>query len=429
MSRVAEYTKSMQESLDKANAIREIVDRDQGGEPTDEQYEQIKSHNKDAEGYLKSLQKAQGWETETKTIQRGRDFLKEPVNQFQYGKGGAEGGGNAPAAKSMAEQFMASEQWQGFLKTYAPDGRFPERTRLQSSPVTFTEGVKTLITGDSVTSAGALFRNDRKPLIDPGVFARPLRMRDLVTVGTTTGDTVEYVREGLHTNNAAPVAEATATGGSSGVKPESAMLLEVVTEPVKTIATWLPATRRALADAGQLRTIIERLLRYMLAEELDDQIITGSGVGENFTGIANVPGTQTQAWDTDILTTTRKAKTLIALNGRARATGYVLHPTEVESLDLLTDNEERYYYGGPSAGGVAFLWGLPVVETEATPAGTGYVGQWDLLYLWDRELTNILVSDSHSDFFVRNLIAVLAELRAALGCIRPKAFAEIDTQA
>jgi HK97 family phage major capsid protein len=49
--------------------------------------------------------------------------------------------------------------------------------------------------------------------------------------------------------------------------------------------------------------------------------------------------------------------------------------------------------------------------------------------LWDREQAAVQVSDSHADFFVRNLVAILAEMRAAFGVIRPKAFVVIDLTA
>ena len=39
------------------------------------------------------------------------------------------------------------------------------------------------------------------------------------------------------------------------------------------------------------------------------------------------------------------------------------------------------------------------------------------------------VSDSHSDFFIRNLVAILAELRAAFGILKPNAIIEIDLTA
>jgi len=330
-------------------------------------------------------------------------------------------------AMSLGEQFTSSEAFKGWLNQIAPKGHVPDRVKLQSPGVEISS--KTLLTGVSSTSAGALVVNERLSIIDAGTFQRPLTVMDLISRGTTGSDTAEYVRQGTHTNNAAPVAEATATGDGTGAKPESAMALSIVTEVAKTIAHWIPATRRALADAGQLRSLIDTFLRYGLDEELEDQVLNGDGTGENFLGIYNTPNTSTQAWDTNILTTTRKARTKVRTLGRATPNGYLLHPTDWETIDLLQDNEARYYFGGPSAIGAPRLWGLPVVESEANTVGAGLCADWRLAMLWDREQAQILVSDSHSDFFIRNLIAILAELRAIFGVIRPAAFVEMDLTA
>lgn len=330
-------------------------------------------------------------------------------------------------AQTLGERFVTDPAFKAWFKQSFPNGHVPDRASVKSPGIEVE--TKTLLTGVSSTSAGALVVNERLSIIDAGTFRRPLTVLDLITRGTTGSDTVEYVRQGTHTNNAAPVAEATATGDGTGAKPESAMALSIVTEVVKTIAHWIPATRRALSDAGQLRTLIDDFLRYGLQEELEDQVLNGSGVGENFTGIYNTTGTTTQAWDTNILTTTRKARTKVMTTGRGTPSGYLLHPTDWETIDLLQDNEARYYFGGPSAIGNPRLWGLPVVESEANAVGFGLVADWRLAVLWDREQAQILVSDSHSDFFIRNLLAILAEMRAAFGVIRPAAFVEIDLTA
>jgi HK97 family phage major capsid protein len=238
------------------------------------------------------------------------------------------------------------------------------------------------------------------------------------------------------TNNAAPVAESTATAdpgtmnAANGVKPESALAWAKVTTPVRTIAHWIPITKRALSDAAQVRSIIDAFLRYGLEEELEDQMIAGDGTGENLEGLSNVSGVQAQAWDTNLLTTTRKAKTKVRLVGRSVANAYLLNPSDLEAIDLLQDNEARFYFGGPSGVGTAgTLWGLPVIETEAVPAGTGYVGDFRKAVLWDREQASITISDSHANFFIRNMVAILAEMRAAFGVIQPNAFVEIDLTA
>jgi len=331
----------------------------------------------------------------------------------------------AKARKSIGEQFLESPQFKEWLKEMGgTDGYISDSKKgLNSPPVQF----KDLITGLSDTSGGALVQNDFKPFI--ALPYRPLTILDLITVGTTGSDTVEYPREVSRTNAAAPVAEATAAGGGSGAKPESALVLEKVTTAVKTIAHWIPATKRALSDAGQLRTLIDAFLRQGLQEKLADQVLTGSGVGENLTGILNTTGISTQAYvatGQPLLTTTRKARTTAQVTGKARPTGYVFNPTDWEAIDLLTDNEGKYYFGGPSMLGVPRLWGLPVAEEEGLTVGRGLTGDLRLAVLWNREQSSISVSDSHSDFFIRNLVAILAEMRAAFGVLRPAGLVDID---
>lgn len=387
-------------------------------------------------------QQINGWLTEAKSL---REKIKQAEGDAELLKtiadlgvdmpdGGVQAGpvvtGGAGKGKSIGEQFLAAPEYQGWLKQIAPDGRIPDSMKGLRSP---TIGYKDLLTGASDTSAGALVYSDQTSIIVP-YGRRPLTLMDIITVGTTDSDTVEYVRVTAETNNAAPVAEATATGGSSGVKPESAMTLERVTEPVKTLAHWIPATKRALSDAGQLRTLIDNFLRNGLMEEFEDQAITGSGSGENFTGLDTVSGTQDQAWDTNILVTTRKARTKVRTVGRATPTAYLLHPTDWETIQLTRDESGGagtggFLFGGPAGLQAPTLWGLPVVECEAVPQGYGWVGDFRQMVYWSRSQASVQVSDSHSDFFIRNLVAILAEQRAALGILKPNAFVEMDLTA
>lgn len=115
--------------------------------------------------------------------------------------------------------------------------------------------------------------------------------------------------------------------------------------------------------------------------------------------------------------------------GRATPTAYLFNPADNERIDLLTNSNGDFYFGGPTSNPSAPLWGLPRVECEAVPAGTGIVADFRQAVLWDREQAGIQVSDSHEDFFTRNLVAILAEMRAAFGVIRPKAFVAIDLTA
>jgi HK97 family phage major capsid protein len=350
----------------------------------------------------------------------------------QYNQLAGHGKSNANHRKGLGQSFVDSTEFQTLIKS-VPNGRFGEKAHVQSQPF----GVKDLLTGvNRTTSAGALLVPDQLGLQDP-FYQRPLTIRDLVTPGTTQTDTIEYVKLVSVTNNAAPVAEAVSsavidgedvTTAQGGLKPESAMVFEKSTTNVKTIAHWIPATKRALSDAGQIRTLIDAFLVYGLDEELEDQIVSGSGSGENLLGIASTSGVQTQAapsgGDT-VFDTTRKARTKVRIGGRANPTAYVFNPADWQTIDLMRDGNERFYGSGPFGMSTPQLWGLPVVESEAIAAGTAYVADWKWAVLWDREQASVQVTDSHADFFIRNLVAILVELRAAFGILRPSAFVKI----
>jgi HK97 family phage major capsid protein len=437
---IKELTEEMKDHLLKAQAIAKAAE-DEGRDFTEDEAGRLREHMSKATSAKAAIEERKGNDALKATLaQLGDDIA---LNAKTDGKGQRQtaSGFHLPdAQKSLGEQFAESAEYKALL-AQAPNGQFAKNQRIQSDMV----GFKSLVTGGSDTSGGALVTNDLRGLqVGLDAFKRPLRLRDVVTPGTTTSDTVEYVRVTSVTNNASPVAEATssaaptAPGGAGalvnnangGYKPESGVALAKITTAVKTIAHWMPATKRALSDAAQVRTLIDAFLLYGLEEELEDQMIQGDNTGENFEGLGTVSGVQAQAWDTNLLTTLRKAKTKVRTVGRSMANAYLLNPVDLEALDLLQDNEARYYFGGPTSGGTALpVWNLPVIETEAVPQGTGYVGDFRKAVLWDREQATVQVTDSHLDFFVRNLVAILAEMRAAFGVLQPSAFVEIDLTA
>ena len=426
---VSEKAKLLKEKLDAVKAIYDELD---GKGVADEDVPQeTKSQIIDLNKEIEELSAAVEGGREVKGMRDLHvgllDQLSKPVHNLPHQNGGGSGG---QAVKSVGEQFVENDAFKSWLDNLMPNGSLPNNFRVGESPALPVEGLmksamKALVTGASSTSAGAMVNVDVKPLVE--LPFRPLTLRDIITNGRTGSDTVEYPRVTGYTNAAAPTAEATTT--SNGTKPESAMTLERVSEAVKTIAHWIPVTRRALADAPQLETYINAFLMQGLAEALETQIIAGDGTGENFLGVSNQPGIGSQAFDTDIIRTARKARTKVRTEGRKNPTAYVMHPLDWEAFDLSVDNEERYYFGGPMVLGTPRLWGLPVVECEGCTQGTGYVAYWPGAVIWDREQANIRMSDSHANFFIQNLVAILAELRAAFGLLFPAAVVEIDLTA
>lgn len=393
---------------------------------------QLGEWDKQLEDKLEAYSEAAQNEQRAKSNREAMDQIfghnGEPTSDGVHASRPKTAGVKPDTIESIAAEVMRHPEWKAWYHQMTGDGTRPiSRDAGVRSPTielqrSLIDPNAALVTGLSSTSGGALVVNDRLSTIVPAVRDE-LNIVDMVTRQTTISDTVEYVRVTTETNNAAPTAEATSS--ADGAKPESAVAMAVVTAVVENIAHWIPVTRRAASDANQLMSYINDFLMHGLVDTLDNQILNGDGNTPNLEGIANTSNVQSQAWDTDVLTTTRKARTKVKTVGGATPTAYLLTPENWESIDLLQDNENRYYFGGPQRMGMPVLWGLPVVESEKVTADTAYVGDWRQAVIWDREQATIHMTDSHSDFFIRNILVVLAEMRAAFGVLRPQAFVEI----
>ena len=332
---------------------------------------------------------------------------------------------------SPGRQFIESREYRE-LKL---NGAFNSHLNRVDFAVNLKDGTsliewKTLLRGGSASSGGSFVQND----LQPGyveILQRELSVLDLVPRMQTDSDTVEYVQEDTFTNNAAMTAEASATTGTSGKKPESALAYSTQTSSVRTLAHWIPVTNRMLSDAPAIAGIINGRLLVGLGLELEDQVLTGNGSGENFTGLLNVSGINIQGKGSDnTLDALFKARTQVRVNGKGRPSAYVLHPNDWESVRLARENADTgtlggYLMGAPSISGPVTVWGIPVVESEAITENTGLVGDWSQgASLFDREQAAVRVGTIDQQF-VRNMQTILAELRAAFVIWRPAMFTKI----
>lgn len=407
MSTKEKYTALLQ---DAKNIAEQAMAEDRGF--TEEEKTRVTGMIEDA----KKLKDSHQISEQISEMEKGLEAIKEKKQQF---------GG------SIADQMMSDEQFKLWYKTVAPNGTISESRKGLISPSVEIKNLG-MFKKDVLVGSGSPFVTPQDSGFYEAIGRYPTVLRSLMSIRETNSDVVEFVRQTSQVNAAAPVAEANVTnftgytGEISGVKPEGAMSFEKVSEPVKTIAVWIPATKRALSDAAQIRGLIDQELREDLVDELENQIFNGNGVGENFTGIVNQAGTLLETFATDIITTTRHALTSLRTTGRQNPNAWVFNPADWETVELLQDGNNRYYYGGPVSAGPKTLWGVPVVESFHAPAGSAWLANWRKAVLWDRQQATISVSDSHSDFFTRNMIAILAEMRAAFGVIRPSAFIEVE---
>jgi HK97 family phage major capsid protein len=282
---------------------------------------------------------------------------------------------------------------------------------------------KTTITSGTVGSStpGILV-----PSRVPGVVAAArtnLVVRDLLRVATTQNNAIEWVKENQFTNASSPQVEASDKG-------ESGMTFEIVSAPVRTIASWIPATRQVLDDAPELDRYIRDLLVYGLEEQIDYQLLRGDGVGVHFSGL--VTQATTYAGTYNIASDTRLDKLNHAIaelaGAKVRASGLVLHPVDWANLQVLKTNAGgantgEYLLSAPGATPQQVLWGLPVALTTALPLGSFLVGDFQYgAQIFDRMATEVAISTEHDSYFVKNLVAIRAEWRGVLAVYRPWAF-------
>ena len=330
--------------------------------------------------------------------------------------------GELNARLMAAEQLMAKMETQGQGRNELP--KTMGQTVIESDGFinfsgkgTFTIPVKNAITS-LVGSAGTLIEPQKLGFISAGM--QRLTVRDLLNWGRTTSNSLEYVRETGFTNNADVVSE-----NPTNDKPESTISFELDSAPVATIAHWINASKQVLADAAMLASYIDGRLRYGLKLKEELQLLQGSGVGLNITGLITAatayanPGVTVQV--ETAIDRLRLAMLQVTL-AEYEADGIVLSPIDWCQIELTKTTTNEYLFTSPTGMVVPGLWGRPVVSSQSMTAGDFLVGAFGMAAQgWDREDVNVTVSTENKDNFVKNMVTILCEERVGLTIFRPEA--------
>lgn len=268
----------------------------------------------------------------------------------------------------------------------------------------------------AASSAGTTVAPQRLDgIVMPGL--QRLTVRDLLAQGSTSSNALEYVRENVFTNSAAPVAE-------GALKPESDITFTKETANVKTIAHWIQASRQIVSDSSQLQSYINNRLMHGLALKEEAQLLNGNGTGDNLTGLNTVA----TAYSTALTATGDTFADVVAhavyqvSTSEFEASAVILNPADWHKIALMKDQEGRYIFGGPQAFASKVMWGLPVVTTMSQAANTFTVGAFNLAsQVWDNMDATVEVSNQDRDNFVKNMLTILCEERLAVAHYRPQA--------
>ncbi|KOG84475.1 MULTISPECIES: phage major capsid protein [Streptomyces] len=325
-----------------------------------------------------------------------------------------------PHPVTVAEAFVRSEA----LATFRARG-----LRGESGAVQFEQ--RDAPAGTVTTTNGVPTVPQRVPGQIPNNPDFPLLIANLLDRQTSTGQTLEYVRD-----TSGPVA-GSGTWNKAAVVPEGTMKpmsgpfsWDTITTTLKTVAHWVPITRQAADDDGQMMGYINGRLTYGLEYQLDRQILTGNGTTQ-MQGILTTPGIgayQPGVGSTDVkLITLRKAKTQGEL-ALYPPDSVVLNPLDWQDIELDTDanGQFRVITSVTDSGAPMRIWGLTVVTSVAMAAGTALLGGFRMgATLWERQGITILMTDSHADFFLANTLVILAERRANVAVHTPRAFVKV----
>jgi HK97 family phage major capsid protein len=214
-----------------------------------------------------------------------------------------------------------------------------------------------------------------------------------------------------------------------GIKPESTLVFEAATSPVRKIAHWIPVTEEMLDDYAQTQSVVDERLRIGLALAEEDQLLNGSGIAPDLLGFNNLTGLAPdvpQGADTPI-DAVLKQMMAIATTSYLMPDGFVMNPADWQPVILLKDSTGRYIGSGPfTTAQSPMLWGITGVVTPSQAAGIALIGAFrQAAQLFRKNGVSVEASNSHADFFIKNLVAIRAEERLALAVYREGAFGQV----
>ena len=273
-------------------------------------------------------------------------------------------------------------------------------------------------TGEDVLAKGYKFtvKAAMTPAIAPeqisGIYGyanRKVNVRDILAIGSTSQNAVNYVSESTYVSF-------TGTTAEGAKRPQSEFTLTATTANVKTVGTFLKVTKEALADVDGITSYISNRTPAKLKEVEDAQILTTLKTSaQPFSGTTLTLGSGATVNEYDVL---RVGVNMVAIQNMS-ASAILISPTDKAKLELAKDTTGQYIfpYGNMSVAGV------PVVESTCIAEGDFLVGDFRLgAELKQREGISINFYTQNATDVEDGLVTIGIEERFALPVYNPKSF-------
>jgi len=254
------------------------------------------------------------------------------------------------------------------------------------------------------------------PQYVPGIQydpSRPMRMRDLISVGTTDSNLVSFIREYSYTAAAAVTTEGTE------YKQED-FTLKQIDAAVKLITSYIVLSENMLEDVAGLTSYITTRIPEKLRNAEDSFILNDATYGILTLATAysdNLADSNVQRIDV-LVDAARQTKIW-----EYRPTAILLHPNDAALLKLTKDANGQYLYPWVFVGNNPSIDAVPIVESTAMTEGYFLVGDFKKgAQLFDRRKLTIEFSNANEDNFVKGMVTVRCHERIALAVYCPHAF-------
>lgn len=346
---------------------------------------------------------------------RMSDFntLKARLDELE--QKGADVSRQQASHKSWGQQIIEHDGYADFQKA-AESGRTSFRIQVKQT-------VTTALAGQGGAGTGL-----QNPTYQDNDLVRmprtALTIEDLLPVINVDSGSVDYAKQTVRNNAAAPVEETLA-------KPYSDYAWTSDTVAVRTLAHLTKMSRQAVDDANRLVGEVDSEMRYGLALLKEQQYLYGNGTGQNLHGIMPqatafalasgvTVGDVAFANRVDVL---RLAMLNLQLAG-APVDGMVLNPVDWALIELSKDDGGSYLFSRPDNGlSAPNMWGTRIIATPAMLADDFLIGSFSIgATVYRRMGVEVLISTENDKDFENNLATMRAEERVAMAVKRAWAF-------
>lgn len=239
---------------------------------------------------------------------------------------------------------------------------------------------------------------------------RKLFMRDLVRVVPVDNLYVHWAEKQASEGGATAVAE-------GAKKPQMDWKYVENSSKVEKIAVWIKVSKESLDDLKFLRGEINTELRYEVERELDEQMWDADGTAPNLEGLLPQIPTYAAGTFAGAVASANIYDVIVTAISQVETAGFspnaiAVNPTDYYKLILTKDANGNYIRPQFLPDGGQAIAGIRIVSNSNVTAGTFVVGDFTKATLAIREDVNLDMGYENDDF-TKNLVTILAELRAA----------------